>query len=326
MTGQDTKSNKEYFESLSTESKAINTSCLESNLTKSDSHNNNTKSKNDRNIVSNMTDSHNIGTHSTEALQNLESNTIYIADVFSFLESLPNSSIDLSIIDPPYNLKVATWDSFKNEKEFLDFSFEWIDCLLPKLKKSASFYIFNTPKNCAFFLNHLQGKAYLQNWITWYKKDGFSANKRRFNTTQEAILFYTMDSKKYYFDSEAVRVPYDSIQRIAHATKKGILKNGKRWYPNAKGKLCPDVWEIASERHRHKINGKLVKLSHPTPKPRAMIERMIQASSKEGDLVLDLFAGTAMTSLCARDLGRNFIGCEKNSEYVDKSLDIVKID
>ena len=135
-----------------------------------------------------------------------------------------------------------------------------------------------------------------------------------------------MDSKKYYFDSEAVRVPYDSTQRIAHAAKKGILKNGKRWYPNAKGKLCPDVWEIASERHRHKINGKLVKLSHPTPKPRAMIERMIQASSKEGDLVLDLFAGTAMTSLCARDLGRNFIGCEKNSEYVDKSLDIVKID
>ena len=157
MTGQDTKSNKEYLESLSTESKAINTSCLESNLTKSDSHNNNTKSRNDRNIVSNMTDTHNIGTHSTEALQNLESNIIYIADVFSFLESLPNSSIDLSIIDPPYNLKVASWDSFKNEKEFLDFSFAWIDSMLPKLKKSASFYIFNTPKNCAFFLNHLQG-------------------------------------------------------------------------------------------------------------------------------------------------------------------------
>lgn len=151
MTGQDTKSNKEYLESLSTESKAINTSCLESNLIKSDSHNNNTKSKNDRNIVSNMTDTHNIGTHSTEALQNLESNTIYIADVFSFLESLPNSSIDLSIIDPPYNLKVASWDSFKNEKEFLDFSFAWIDSMLSKLKKSASFYIFNTPKNCAFF-------------------------------------------------------------------------------------------------------------------------------------------------------------------------------
>ena len=119
MTGQDTKSNKEYLESLSTESKAINTSCLESNLIKSDSHNNNTKSKNDRNIVSNMTDTHNIGTHSTEALQNLESNTIYIADVFSFLESLPNSSIDLSIIDPPYNLKVASWDRFKNEKDRL---------------------------------------------------------------------------------------------------------------------------------------------------------------------------------------------------------------
>ena len=258
------------------------------------------------------------GDNDNQVSQNL--NTIYITDVFNFLQSLPDSSIDLSVIDPPYNLKVATWDSFKNEKDFLDFSFSWLDLLLPKLKKSASFYLFNTPKNCALFLNHLQGKAILQNWITWYKKDGFSANKRRFNSSQESILFYTMDSKKYHFNSDAVRIPYDSKERMAHAAKKGILKNGKRWYPNENGKLCPDVWEISSERHKRKLNGKTQKLNHPTPKPRIMIERMIRASSKEGNLVLDLFSGTGMTSLVARELGRNFIGCEMNKEYVDVSL------
>lgn len=258
----------------------------------------------------------------SQYLKTLETQTIYIGDIFSFLESLPDSCIDLAIIDPPYNLGVASWDSFRNEKEFLDFSFAWIDSMLPKLKNSASFYIFNTPRNCALFLNHLQGKAYLQNWITWYKKDGFSANKRRFNIAQESILFYAMDSKKYYFDSEIIRIPYDSKERIAHAYKKGILKNGKRWYPNINGKLCPDVWEISSERHKRKLNGKIIKLNHPTPKPRVMIERMIQASSKEGGLILDLFAGTGMTSLCARDLERKFIGCEKNKEYVDSSLKI----
>lgn len=227
------------------------------------------------------------GDNDNQVSQNL--NTIYITDVFNFLQSLPDSCIDLAIIDPPYNLKVATWDSFKNEKDFLDFSFSWLDLLLPKLKKSASFYLFNTPKNCALFLNHLQGKAILQNWITWYKKDGFSANKRRFNSSQESILFYTMDSKKYHFNSDAVRIPYDSKERMAHAAKKGILKNGKRWYPNENGKLCPDVWEISSERHKRKLNGKTQKLNHPTPKPKEMIERMIRASSKEGNLVLDLF-------------------------------------
>ena len=66
-------------------------------------------------------------------------NKIYIQDCFSFLESLADSSIDLAIIDPPYNLKVANWDSFKSEKEFLTFSYKWIDLLLVKMKKAGVF-------------------------------------------------------------------------------------------------------------------------------------------------------------------------------------------
>lgn len=249
-------------------------------------------------------------------------NKIYIQDCFSFLETLADKSIDLAIIDPPYNLKIATWDNFKSEKEFLDFSFKWIDLLLTKMKKSGSFYIFNTPYHCALFLHYLQDKAVFQNFISWYKKDGLSYTKRRFVSNQESILFYTMDSKNYYFDSDSVRVAYKSTERIRHATKKGILKNGKRWYPNEKGKLCSDVWEIVSQRHRQKINGKTQKLNHPTIKPKEMIERMIKASSKEGDLVLDLFAGSGNTSITAKELNRKFIGCELHKEYLDSKLKI----
>lgn len=249
-------------------------------------------------------------------------NTIHIQECFGFLESLENASIDLAIIDPPYNLKVASWDSFKSQREFLEFSYRWIDVFLPKMKKSGSFYIFNTPYHCALFLHYLQEKAVFQNFITWYKKDGLSYTKKRFVNNQESLLFYTMDSKKYYFDCESIRIPYESKTRIQHASKNGILKNGKRWYPNANGKLCPDVWEIVSQRHRQKVNGKTQKLHHPTIKPREMIERMIKASSKKGDLVLDLFSGSGMTSLVARDLGRQFIGCELNKDYVDSSLNI----
>ena len=251
----------------------------------------------------------------------LQLDKIYIKDVFLFLKYLPDNIIDLAIIDPPYNLKIAKWDIFKNnEEEFLNFSFKWIDSMIKKLKPNASFYIFNTPYNCALFLNYLRGKAYFQNWISWYKKDGMSTHKKRFNISQESILFYTMNSKKYYFDYNSIRIPYVSTELILHASKKGILKNGKRWYPNEKGKLCPDVWEIVSQRHKNKVNGRIIKLNHPTPKPREMIERIIKASSKEGDLVLDLFSGTGITSIVSKDLGRHFIGCELNKEYLDKSL------
>ena len=247
-------------------------------------------------------------------------NKIYIQDIFDFLKALPDKCADLAIIDPPYNLKVASWDKFKSQKAFLEFSYAWIDALLPKLKNSASFYIFNTPYHCALFLHYLQGKAHFQNFICWHKKDGLSASKRRYNSNQESILFYTMSEKDYYFDCESIRVPYDSTKRIEHASKKGILKNGKRWYPNPNGKLCPDVWEIVSQRHKNKVNGKVIKQNHPTPKPREMIERMIKASSKKGDLVLDLFSGTGITSVVAKDLGRKFIGCENNGEYVSANL------
>ncbi len=254
------------------------------------------------------------------ALQPPQKNKIHILDALDFLKILPDECVDLAIIDPPYNLKVAAWDDFKSEREFLDFSFAWIDALLPKLKKTASFYIFNTPYNCALFLHHLQGRACFQNFISWFKKDGLSAAKRRYNGNQESILFYTMSAKNYYFDCDSIRVPYDSTQRIAHAAKKGILKNGKRWFPNPRGKLCPDVWEFASVRHTNKIAGKVVRQAHPTPKPREMIERMVLASSRQGDLVLDLFSGTGVASLVARELGREFIGCEINENYLNSNL------
>ena len=63
--------------------------------------------------------------------------------------------------------------------------------------------------------------------------------------------------------------------------KKGILKNGKRWFPNPKGKACGEVWHITSERHKSKSNGKVQKMEHLTPKPSDLIERIIKASSRE---------------------------------------------
>ena len=95
------------------------------------------------------------------------------------------------------------------------------------------------------------------------------------------------------------------------------MKNGKRWFPNPNGKLCSDVWHIVSERHKRKVNGIVAKAAHKTVKPTEMIERIVKASSNEGDLVLDCFVGSGTTALVCKNLGRRFIGCDSNSVYVE---------
>lgn len=246
----------------------------------------------------------------------LKTNKIYNLDCFKFLEKINDNIVDLAVIDPPYNMKKADWDTFKNEKDFFNFTFKWIDALVPKLKNNGSLYIFNTPYNSAFILDYLVKKRLIfQNWITWDKRDGMGGAKRRFSNGQETILFFTKNDN-HVFNYDNIRMPYDSTERIEHAQKKGILKNGKRWFPNPKGKLCGEVWHIVSERHKNKINGKTPKLSHITPKPIELIERIIKASSNAGDLVLDCFVGSGTTAIVSKKLERDFICSDSNKNYI----------
>ncbi|MDD2688984.1 MAG: site-specific DNA-methyltransferase [Candidatus Omnitrophica bacterium] len=251
----------------------------------------------------------------------LEVNKIYHMDCIKFLCNIEDNIVDLAVIDPPYNMRKAVWDTFKDEKEFFDFTFEWIDALIPKLKNNGSLYIFNTPYNSAYILAYLKEKGMIfQNWITWDKRDGMGAARQRYSNGQETILFFTKGDN-HTFNYDDIRLPYDSTERIEHAKKKGIIKNGKRWFPNPKGKLCGEVWHISSARHKNKVNGKLKKMNHITPKPMDLMERIIQASSNRGDIVLDCFVGSGTTAVVAARLGRNFLCCDNNDNYVRLAQD-----
>ena len=243
-------------------------------------------------------------------------NEIYQMDCFKFLKLVDDNTIDLAVIDPPYNMRKAHWDTFESEQAFFDFTYSWIDLLLPKLRTNSSLYIFNTPYNSAFILRHLVNKGLdFQNWITWDKRDGMGGARRRFSNGQETIIFCTKGDN-YTFNYDDVRVPYESTERIKHAKTKGILKNGRRWFPNPRGRLCGEVWHFASERHKNKINGKVQKMKHITPKPQELMARIITASSNENDLVLDCFAGMGTTALVAKKLKRKFLCCELEEDYV----------
>lgn len=247
----------------------------------------------------------------------LKTNQIYHADCLEFLGQVQDRTVNLAVIDPPYNMRKADWDTFASEKEFFDFTFRWIDALIPKLKSNGSLYIFNTPYHSAYILNYLVKKGLtFQNWITWDKRDGMGGAKQRYSNGQETILFFT-NGKNHIFNYDDIRLPYESTDRIEHAKTKGILKDGKRWFPNPDGKLCGEVWHITSERHKNKINGKTPKMPHLTPKPIEMIERIVKASSKKGDLVLDCFVGSGTTAVVAKKLGRNFLCCDSDKTYVN---------
>jgi len=247
----------------------------------------------------------------------LKINEIYNLDCFDFLGKIDDKSIALAVIDPPYNLHKARWDTFESEKIFFDFTARWIDALIPKLKENGSLYIFNTPYNSAFILAYLVGKGLIfQNWITWDKRDGLGGAKRKYSNGQETILFFTKNND-HIFNFDDIRLPYESTERIAHAQEKGILKDGKRWFPNPKGRLCGEVWHIVSERHKNKINGKTPKMPHITPKPLELIERIIKASSNPGDLILDCFVGSGTTAIAAKKLKRNYVCSDINKNYVN---------
>jgi len=96
-----------------------------------------------------------------------------------------------------------------------------------------------------------------------------------------------------------------------------VIKNGKRWYPNPNGRFCSEVWHFTSERHKTKVNGKVQKSEHITPKPLDLIERIIKASSKENDIVLDCFVGSGTAAVAAKKLNRNFICSDISNEYVE---------
>lgn len=221
---------------------------------------------------------------------------VYIQDAVKFLKTLPDSSVQLVLIDPPYNLELDKWDVFPN---YLEWAKQWIDEIYRVLTDNGNCVIFGGFQ----FQDLKQGdllevlhyarhntKLRLINLIIWYYKNGMSAHRYFANRHEEAI--WLSKTKKYYFDLDSVRVPYDE------ESKKVALKD-KRLIPEniEKGKNPTNVWEIG------RLNGNSTeRVGHPTQKPKEIIRRLVKSLSYEGSIVLDFFAGSGTTgSVCIEE-------------------------
>lgn len=243
---------------------------------------------------------------------------VFSSDCLDVLRQLPDNSVQLIVCDPPYNIMLADWD---DHADYLSWARQWLLEAHRVLSDSGNFVLFgglqyqgeaNSGDLLTLVHEIRRIKLFnLVNLIIWNYPNGMGAH-RFFANRHEEIVWFTKTTR-YFFDLDAVREPFDA------ATKRTYLKD-KRLKPESveKGKNPSNVWRIG------RLNGNsLERVGHPTQKPIALIERIVKSMSYEGATVLDFFAGSAVTSRVAIQLGRHSISVDQDdavNDYFRKHL------
>ncbi len=250
--------------------------------------------------------------------------SVVIGDFFSAIKKVKDESIDLLIVDPPYNLdKDFHGKSFKklDLKGYEEYTLSWIDAVYSKLKNTASIYVC-----CDWFSSITIGKVLsekfiLRNRITWQREKGRGAKKNWKNSLED--VFFATKGEEYTFNLEAVKqrkkvlAPYkeDGKPKDWQKTKDGNYRN--TCPSNFWDDLAIPYWSMAENT------------AHPTQKPEKLIAKFVLASSNKGDVVLDTFMGSGTTCVVAKKLNRKYIGIEQNplySAWAQKRLEMAELD
>ncbi len=236
--------------------------------------------------------------------------SVIAGDCLEALPYLPSGFADLLIADPPYNLgKDYAGARFSRMKtpEYRDFTLRWLDAVLPALKPSASVYVCCDWRSGMVIAPLLEERLHLRGRITWQREKGRGAEKN-WKSACEDIWFCTV-SDDYYFDRDAVRL---RRRVIAPYRENGQPKD---WQEAPDGRFrdtCPsNFWDDISVPYWSMAEN----TEHPTQKPEKLLAKLILASSKPGDLILDPFAGSGSTAAAARKLGRHFLCIEQSERY-----------
>jgi len=241
-----------------------------------------------------------------------EDKKIILADVLDGLESIPDSSVDLIFADPPYNIgkKFGGKKYKKAEEEYLNWCYEWLDICINKLTDTGCMYVMTSTQYMPFFDIYLRNKVSVLNRIVWhYDSSGVQA-KKYYGSMYEPILFFSKNQKEYTFNSKDIEV-----EAKTGAKRKLIDYRKTPPQPYNTKKVPGNVWYYPRVRYRMQEYE-----NHPTQKPVNLLERVIKASSKPGDVVMDPFSGTFTTSFVADKLDRRSIGIEAEEEYIKIGL------
>ena len=235
---------------------------------------------------------------------------LILGDVMQVAPLLPEKFADLLILDPPYNLD----KSFNGRKfsrvgddAYLKYLESWLELLVPALKPDASIYLCGDWRSSGACFTALSKRFTVRNRIVWEREKGRGAARNWKNCTED-IWFATV-SKDYHFDVEKVK----QLRRVIAPYR----ENGKPkdWNETADGNYrltCPsNFWDDLTVPFWSMPEN----TDHPTQKPEKLLAKLILASSRPGDMVLDPFAGSGTTPAVARKLGRRFCAVEIDRTY-----------
>ncbi len=238
--------------------------------------------------------------------------SIIKGDCVAALEALPSQSVDAIFADPPYNLQLGgtlhrpdqslvdavdnDWDQFASFEAYDAFTRAWLLACRRVLKPNGTIWVIGSYHNIYRVGSILQDMNFwILNDIVWRKTNPMPNFKgRRFQNAHETMIWASRDAKakSYTFNYEALKASNDDVQMRSD------------W-----------LFPICSGGER--LKGDDGKKVHPTQKPEALLARVIMASTKPGDVVLDPFFGSGTTGAVAKRLGRHFVGIEREQDYID---------
>ncbi len=242
-------------------------------------------------------------------LENLPLDQTLHGDCLEVLAGFPEQSIDMIFADPPYNLQLRQtlwrpdmsqvdgvddpWDQFGSFAEYDAFTRQWLNACRRVLKDSGTIWVIGTYHNIFRVGAILQDSGFwVLNDITWIKTNPMPNFRGvRFTNAQETLIWAQKTrGEPYTFNHYAMKALNDDLQMRSD------------WY-----------LPICTGKERIKVNGEK---AHTTQKPEALLFRVILASTRPGDIVLDPFFGVGTTGAVAKKLNRHWIGIEKDPGYV----------
>ena len=248
-------------------------------------------------------------------------NRIHKGECASVMRSLPKESVDMIFADPPYNLQLDgtlhrpnnsvvdgvdnEWDQFESLQSYDKFSKEWLGAARDILKPDGSIWVIGSYHNIFRVGTILQDLGFwVLNDIIWRKTNPMpNFRGRRFTNAHETLIWASKSKdSKYKFNYDAMKALNEDLQMRSD------------WFIP----LC-----TGQERLKAEDGQKL----HPTQKPEALLYRVLLSSTSPGDVVLDPFFGTGTTGAVAKKLGRQYIGIEREDEYIEyarRRIDNVK--